>query len=377
MKQKYDYLIVGAGLFGATFARLATDRGYRCMVIDKREHAGGNVYCEEIEGINVHKYGAHIFHTSNREVWDFVNAIVPFNRYTNSPVAQAPDGRIYNLPFNMHTFYSMWGVKTPAEAEAKLAEQREDALQRMAADGIESPRNLEEQAIALIGRDIYELLIKGYTEKQWGRKCSELPAFIIRRLPVRLTFDNNYFNDCFQGIPEGGYNKLISGLLDGAELRLGCDFFADREYYESIASKVVFTGKIDEYFGYRYGKLEYRTVRFETEVIDEPNHQGCAVVNYTDAAVPYTRVIEHKHFESFGPAVYENPHTVISREYSTEWCDGMEPYYPVNDERNQTLYGRYKKLAEECDDVIFGGRLAEYKYYDMAPVIEKVFELWK
>lgn len=377
MKQKYDYLIVGAGLFGATFARLATDRGYRCMVIDKREHAGGNVYCEEIEGINVHKYGAHIFHTSNREVWDFVNAIVPFNRYTNSPVAQAPDGRIYNLPFNMNTFYSMWGVKTPAEAEAKLAEQREDALQRMAADGIESPRNLEEQAIALIGRDIYELLIKGYTEKQWGRKCSELPAFIIRRLPVRLTFDNNYFNDCFQGIPEGGYNKLISGLLDGTELRLGCDFFADREYYESIASKVVFTGKIDEYFGYRYGKLEYRTVRFETEVIDEPNHQGCAVVNYTDAAVPYTRVIEHKHFESFGPAVYENPHTVISREYSTEWCDGMEPYYPVNDERNQTLYGRYKKLAEECDDVIFGGRLAEYKYYDMAPVIEKVFELWK
>lgn len=377
MKQKYDYLIVGAGLFGATFARLATDRGYRCLVIDKREHAGGNVYCEEIEGINVHKYGAHIFHTSNREVWDFVNAIVPFNRYTNSPVAQAPDGRLYNLPFNMNTFYAIWGVKTPAEAEAKLAEQRKEALEIMAADGIESPRNLEEQAIALIGRDIYEALIKGYTEKQWGRKCTELPAFIIRRLPVRLTFDNNYFNDCFQGIPEGGYNRLINGLLKGSELRLGCDFFADREYYESIASKLVFTGKIDEYFGYKYGKLEYRTVRFETEVVDTPNHQGCAVVNYTDAAVPYTRVIEHKHFETFGPAVYENPHTVISREYSTEWSDGMEPYYPVNDERNQTLYGRYKKLAEECDDVIFGGRLAEYKYYDMAPVIEKVFELWK
>lgn len=366
---KYDYLIVGAGLFGATFAHLARKRGKRCLVIDKRPHAGGNIYCENIEGINVHKYGAHIFHTSDKEVWDFVNSIVPFNRYTNCPVAQAPDGRLYNLPFNMNTFYQMWGVKTPAEAQAKLDEQRREAVWRMKAEGVTEPRNLEEQALTLIGRDIYEQLIKGYTEKQWGRKCTELPAFIIRRLPVRLAFDNNYFNDSYQGIPIGGYNRLIDGLLDGVELRLDTDFFADRARWESIADKIVFTGKIDEFYGYRFGKLEYRTVRFETETFDEPNHQGNAVVNYTAADVPYTRIIEHKHFETFGNAVYDNPRTVISREYSTEWTDGMEPFYPVNDARNQAVYEQYRALAAQETSVIFGGRLAEYKYYDMAPII--------
>ena len=366
---KYDYLIVGAGLFGATFAYLARKRGKRCLVIDKRSHAGGNIYCENVEGINVHKYGAHIFHTSDKEVWDFVNSIVPFNRYTNCPVAQAPDGKLYNLPFNMNTFYQMWGVKTPAEAQAKLDEQRRDAVERMNEEGITEPRNLEEQALTLIGRDIYEQLIKGYTEKQWGRKCTELPAFIIRRLPVRMTFDNNYFNDSYQGIPIGGYNRLIDGLLDGVEVKLDTDFFADRARWESIADKIVFTGKIDEFYGYRFGKLEYRTVRFETETLDEPNHQGNAVVNYTAADVPYTRIIEHKHFETFGAAVYDNPHTVISREYSTEWTDGMEPFYPVNDERNQAVYEQYRTLALQESSVIFGGRLAEYKYYDMAPII--------
>ncbi len=366
---KYDYLIVGAGLFGATFAHLALKRGKRCLVIDKRPHAGGNIYCENIEGINVHKYGAHIFHTSDKEVWDFVNSIVPFNRYTNCPVAQAPDGQLYNLPFNMNTFYQMWGVKTPAEAQAKLDEQRREAVWRMKAEGVTEPRNLEEQALTLIGRDIYEQLIKGYTEKQWGRKCTELPAFIIRRLPVRLAFDNNYFNDSYQGIPIGGYNRLIDGLLDGVELRLDTDFFADRARWESIADRIVFTGKIDEFYGYRFGKLEYRTVRFETETLDEPNHQGNAVVNYTAADVPYTRIIEHKHFETFGNAVYDNPRTVISREYSTEWTDGMEPFYPVNDARNQAVYEQYRALAAQETSVIFGGRLAEYKYYDMAPII--------
>lgn len=366
---KYDYLIVGAGLFGTTFAHLARKQGKRCLVIDKRPHAGGNIYCENIEGINVHKYGAHIFHTSDREVWDFVNSIVPFNRYTNCPVAQAPDGRLYNLPFNMNTFYQMWDVKTPAEAQAKLDEQRREAVGRMKAEGVTEPRNLEEQALTLIGRDIYEQLIKGYTEKQWGRKCTELPAFIIRRLPVRMTFDNNYFNDSYQGIPIGGYNRLIDGLLDGVELRLDTDFFADRAHWESIADKIVFTGKIDEFYGYRFGKLEYRTVRFETETLDEPNHQGNAVVNYTAADVPYTRIIEHKHFEAFGNAVYDNPRTVISREYSTEWTDGMEPFYPVNDARNQAVYEQYRALAAQETSVIFGGRLAEYKYYDMAPII--------
>ena len=374
---KYDYLIVGAGLFGATFAHLARKQGKRCLVIDKRPHAGGNIYCENIEGINVHKYGAHIFHTSDKEVWDFVNSIVPFNRYTNCPVAQAPDGRLYNLPFNMNTFYQMWGVKTPAEAQAKLDEQRREAVERMNTEGVTEPRNLEEQALTLIGRDIYEQLIKGYTEKQWGRKCTELPAFIIRRLPVRMTFDNNYFNDSYQGIPIGGYNRLIDGLLDGVELRLDTDFFADRAHWESIADKIVFTGKIDEFYGYGFGKLEYRTVRFETETLDEPNHQGNAVVNYTAADVPYTRIIEHKHFETFGNAVYDNPRTVISREYSTEWTDGMEPFYPVNDARNQAVYEQYRALAAQETSVIFGGRLAEYKYYDMAPIIAQALNHFK
>ena len=373
----HDYLIVGAGLFGATFAHLARKRGKRCLVIDKRPHSGGNIYCEEIEGINVHKYGAHIFHTSDCEVWDFVNSIVPFNRYTNSPVAQAPDGRLYNLPFNMNTFYQMWGVRTPAEAQAKLEEQRRDAVAAMEAEGVTEPRNLEEQALTLIGKDIYEQLIKGYTEKQWGRPCTELPAFIIRRLPVRMTFDNNYFNDSYQGIPIGGYNRLIDGLLDGIDVKLDTDFFANRAHWESMADRIVFTGKIDEFYDYRFGKLEYRTVRFETETLDEANRQGNAVVNYTSADVPYTRIIEHKHFETFGAAVYENPKTVISREYSTEWRDGMEPFYPVNAARTQAVYEQYRALATQEPNVIFGGRLAEYKYYDMAPIIAQVLNLFK
>lgn len=365
----YDYLIVGAGLYGATFAFLANRAGKRCLVIDKRPYSGGNIYCEEIEGINVHKYGAHIFHTSDREVWDFVNAIVPFNRFTNSPVALAPDGQLYNLPFNMNTFYRMWGVRTPAEAQARLEEQREEIVRYMESEGISEPRNLEEQALLLIGRDIYEQLIKGYTEKQWGRSCTELPPFIIRRLPVRMTFDNNYFNDTYQGIPIGGYNRLIDGLLAGIEVVHNTDFFSDRHHWESVAKKIVFTGKIDEYFSYRYGKLEYRTVRFETEVIDTANYQGNAVINYTASEVPYTRIIEHKHFEIFGNAVYDNPKTVISREYSTEWEEGMEPFYPVNDTHNQTIYEEYRMLAAAEPNVIFGGRLAEYKYYDMAPIV--------
>ena len=373
---KYDYLIVGSGLFGATFAHLATESGKRCLVIDKRCHTGGNIYCENIEGINVHKYGAHIFHTSDKRVWDFVNSFVPFNRYTNSPVAMAPDGKLYNLPFNMNTFYQMWGVKTPAEAIERLESQRREALEAMLRAGITEPRNLEEQALTLIGRDIYEQLIKGYTEKQWGRPCSDLPAFIIRRLPVRLTFDNNYFNDLYQGIPEGGYNRLIEGLLKGSDVKVGTDFFADRALWKSMAHEVVFTGKIDEYFDYRFGKLEYRTVRFETRVVDTPNYQGNAVVNYTSSQVPYTRVIEHKHFEVFGNAVYDNPHTVVSHEYSTEWTDGMEPFYPVNDSRNQAMYEQYKTLADAEAGVIFGGRLAEYKYYDMAPIIQKVMNIF-
>ena len=370
MKQ-YDYLIVGSGLFGATFAYFAKSQGKKCLVIDKRSHLGGNVYCENIEGINVHKYGAHIFHTSNKEVWDFVNSIVEFNRYTNSPVANYK-GRLYNLPFNMNTFYQMWGVVTPEEAQAKIDEQRVEAMARMQADGVSEPRNLEEQAQMLIGKDIYERLIKGYTEKQWGRKCADLPAFIIKRLPVRLVFDNNYFNDKYQGIPIGGYNKLIDGLLYGIETKTGADFFNDRTYWESLADKIVFTGKIDEFYGYCFGKLNYRTVRFEQETLDTPNYQGNAVVNYTERNVPYTRIIEHKHFEMFGQEVYNCPKTVISKEYSTEWHDGMEPYYPVNDAANTALYAKYKELADSETDVIFGGRLAEYKYYDMAPVIEKV-----
>ena len=373
MKQ-YDYLIVGSGLFGSTFAYFAQKAGKKCLVIDKRPQLGGNLYCENIERINVHKYGAHIFHTSNKQVWDFVNSIVEFNRYTNSPVANYR-GKLYNLPFNMNTFYQMWGVTTPEEAQAKLEEQRVEAIDRMRADGVTEPRNLEEQAQVLIGKDIYEKLIKGYTEKQWGRKCTDLPAFIIKRLPVRLVFDNNYFNDRYQGIPIGGYNKLIEGLLAGIETKTNADFFDNRTYWESIANKIVFTGKIDEFYDYRFGKLNYRTVRFEQEIIDKPNFQGNAVVNYTEREVPYTRVIEHKHFEMFGQEVYNSSKTVISKEYSTEWCDGMEPYYPVNDMANTELYAKYKELADKETNVIFGGRLAEYKYYDMAPIVEKVLNM--
>lgn len=372
---KYDYLIVGSGLFGATFACKARQAGKRCLVIDKRPHTGGNIYCENIEGINVHKYGAHIFHTSDREVWEFVNSIVPFNRYTNSPVAMAPDGRLYNLPFNMNTFWQMWGVTTPQQAQAKIEEQRAEFVAALRAEGVSEPRNLEEQAISLIGRDIYEKLIKGYTEKQWGRPCTELPAFIIKRLPVRMVFDNNYFNDSFQGIPVGGYNRLTEGLLDGTEVLTESDFFADRSHWESVADKILFTGKIDEFYGYRFGKLEYRTVRFETETLDTPNHQGNAVVNYTSREVPYTRIIEHKHFESFGAEVEANPKTVISREYSTEWREGMEPFYPVNDERNSALFAQYRELAENEPKVLFGGRLAEYKYYDMHQIIANALRM--
>ncbi len=375
LRDHYDYLIVGSGLFGATVARRATDAGKRCLVIEKRPHIGGNIYCENVSGINVHRYGAHIFHTSDREVWDFVNRYVEFNRYTNCPVASAPDGRLYNLPFNMNTFYQMWGVKTPAEAAAKLDEQRREAVKAMEAAGVTEPRNLEEQALVLIGRDIYEQLIKGYTEKQWGRPCSELPAFIIRRLPVRMVFDNNYFNDTYQGIPVGGYNPLIEALLEGSDVLTDTDFFADRTRWESIADKIVFTGCIDEYFGYRYGHLDYRTVRFDTETLDTPNYQGNAVINYTSADIPFTRIIEHKHFESFGQDVYANPHTVISREYSAEWHEGAEPFYPVNDSRNTDLYNRYKALADATPGVIFGGRLAEYRYYDMAPTISRALSL--
>lgn len=372
---RYDYLIVGSGLFGATFAYKAKQIGKKCLVIDKRHHIGGNVYCENIENINVHKYGAHIFHTSNKEVWDFVNSIVEFNRYTNSPVANF-QGKLYNLPFNMNTFYQMWGVITPQQAKKKIEQQKAVAVEEMKKVGILEPRNLEEQAISLIGTDIYETLIKGYTEKQWGRKCTELPAFIIKRLPVRFVYDNNYFNDKYQGIPIGGYNKLIEGLLDGIETRTGIDFFEDKNYWENIADKIVFTGKIDEFYDYCFGKLEYRTVIFEEEIHDCSNYQGNAVINYTERDVPYTRIIEHKHFEMFGADVDNCPKTVISKEYSTEWKDGMEPYYPVNDEKNNTLYTKYKKLADEEENVIFGGRLAEYKYYDMAPIIEKVLKMF-
>ena len=392
--KKYDYLIVGSGLFGATFAHLAHKQGKTCLVIDKRPHLGGNIYCENIEGINVHKYGAHIFHTSNKEVWNFVNTIVEFNRYTNSPVANYK-GKLYNLPFNMNTFYQMWGVTTPEEAQAKIDEQKAEAVAKMKADGVSEPRNLEEQAQVLIGKDIYERLIKGYTEKQWGRKCTDLPAFIIKRLPVRLVFDNNYFNDKYQGIPVGGYNKLIDGLLEGIDTLTSVDFFADniqklaenkeasqkagliKDCWQEIAEKLVFTGKIDQFYDYQFGKLNYRTVRFEQEIIDCPNYQGNAVVNYTEQEVPYTRVIEHKHFEMFGAEVYNCPKTVISKEYSTEWKDGMEPYYPVNDKENSELYAQYKNLADQEKDVIFGGRLAEYKYYDMAPIIEKALAMFK
>ncbi len=367
----YDFLIVGSGLYGATFAYKAKQAGKKCLVIDRRPQLGGNVYCEEKEGIHVHTYGAHIFHTANKEVWDFVNALVPFNRYTNCPVANYK-GELYNLPFNMNTFYQMWGVHTPDEAKRKIEEQRAEAA--AALNGRE-PANLEEQALMLVGKDIYEKLIKSYTEKQWGRPCTELPAFIIRRLPLRFIFDNNYFNDPYQGIPIGGYNVLIERLLEGIETRTNCDFFAHREELTALADAIVYTGPIDAYYDYRFGKLQYRTVRFETETLDTPNYQGNAVINYTDRETPFTRIIEHKHFEAFGQAVYDNPKTIISREYSTEWQPGMEPYYPVNDETNTVLFARYKELAEAEKNVFFGGRLAEYKYFDMSPTIEQALHL--
>ena len=352
----YDVLIVGAGLYGTTMARRLHEKGKRVLVIEKRDHVGGNVYTEEIEGIQVHRYGAHIFHTNDKAVWDYVNRFAAFNRYTNSPVANY-HGELYSLPFNMYTFNRMWGVVTPQEAEEKIAAQR-------AAAGITEPKNLEEQAISLVGTDIYEKLVKGYTEKQWGRPCAELPAFIIRRLPVRFTFDNNYFNARYQGIPVGGYTAMVERMLSGIEVRLGADYLADKAAWEALADTVVYTGPIDRYFDYCYGPLEYRSVRFETEVLDMANYQGNAVVNYTDRETPYTRIIEHKHFE-FGT----QPKTVISREYSSEWRPGDEPYYPVNDEKNKSLYERYRALAETDSHVIFGGRLGEYRYYDMDAVI--------
>lgn len=361
----YDYLIVGSGLYGATFAYLANKAGKKCLVIDRRSQFGGNIFCENIDGIHVHKYGAHIFHTSSKKVWDFVNSFVPFNRYTNSPVANF-HGKLFNLPFNMNTFYQIWGVTTPEDASAKIEEQKKEC-------GIAEPKNLEEQAISLVGHDIYETLVKEYTEKQWGRPCAELPSFIIKRLPVRFTFDNNYFNDAYQGIPIGGYNKLTDGLLSGIETICGADYFADREKWNGMAEKIVFTGKIDEFFGYKFGKLEYRTVRFETETLDVQNFQGNAVVNYTSHDEPFTRIIEHKHFEPENPAYSQNK-TVISKEFSTEWHEGLEPFYPVNDEKNAKLYKKYKELADIQSKVIFGGRLAEYKYYDMDDVIAKAME---
>ena len=364
MKQ-YDYVIVGSGLFAGVWAYLANKQGKKCLVIEKRDHLGGNIYCEDVEGIHVHKYGAHIFHTSNREVWDFVNSLAEFNRYTNSPVANYK-GEMYNMPFNMNTFYQLWQVKTPVEAQAKIEEQRREMEGR-------EPQNLEEQAISLVGRDIYEKLIKEYTEKQWGRRCTELPAFIIRRLPVRFTFDNNYFRDPYQGIPIGGYNVLINRLLEGVDVRLSADFMVNRKEWMALADKTVYTGAVDAYYSYCYGKLSYRTVRFETELLEGvENYQGNAVVNYTDAATPYTRIIEHKHFE-FGT----QSDTVISKEFSSEWTEGSEPYYPVNDGHNEALYKKYKELADKEPNVIFGGRLAEYKYYDMDKVIESALERYE
>ena len=357
----YDYLIVGAGLYGAVFAREAKKAGKSCLVIDKRDHIAGNIYTQEMEGIQVHRYGAHIFHTNNRQVWEYLGQFAEFNRYTNSPVANYK-GEIYNMPFNMNTFNKLWGVITPAQAQAKIQEQR-------AAAGITEPKNLEEQAISLVGTDIYEKLVKGYTEKQWGRPCSQLPAFIIQRLPVRFVYDNNYFNALYQGIPVGGYTAMVQRMLEGVEVRLGQDYLADKAGWDAQAKKVVYTGPIDAYFGSCYGPLEYRSVRFETEVLDTPNYQGNAVVNYTDAETPYTRVIEHKHFE-FGT----QPKTVISREYSAEWKPGDEPYYPVNDQKNGELYARYKALADQEEKTIFGGRLGEYKYYDMDKVVEAALD---
>jgi len=371
MMQHYDYLIVGSGLYGSTFAYKAKQAGKTCLVIDKRSHAGGNVYCEKVEGINVHKYGAHIFHTNNKSVWDFVNSIVEFNRYTNCPIANFK-GELYNLPFNMNTFYRMWGVTTPTEAVAKLEEQRAEARRRLADLSVSEPRNLEEQAQLLVGKDIYEILIKEYTEKQWGRKCTELPAFIIRRLPVRLIYDNNYFNDKYQGIPIGGYNKLIEGLLAGVEVRLNTNFFAKKEVLMAIADRIVYTGAIDEYFDYYYGKLEYRTVSFDMTVENCTNYQGNAVINYNEAKYPFTRIIEHKHFE-FG----KQPSTIITKEYPQEYTPSDEPYYPINDEKNLKCFNKYKLLAEKDSRVIFGGRLGQYAYFDMDDTIASAILLTK
>lgn len=372
----YDFLIVGSGLYGAVFACMAHRRGYRCLVLEKRKQTGGNIYCEEKDGIHIHQYGPHIFHTSNREVWDFVNALVPFNRYTNAPVARSGN-RLYNLPFNMNTFYQLWGVCTPAEAEAILQEQRRETVEKMRREGRTEAENLEEQALLLAGKDIYETLIKDYTEKQWGRPCRELPAFIIRRLPLRLCFDNNYFKDLYQGIPEGGYNRLTEALLEGVDVLTDTDYLERREHWNAQASKIVYTGRIDEFYDFRFGHLEYRTVCFEEEKLMTPNFQGNAVVNYTDRSVPYTRIIEHKHFEVFGEEVYRNPVTYVSREYSVEWKEGLEPYYPINDEKNNRIYRKYRELAQKEKKVIFGGRLAEYQYYDMHHIVEKVLNLWK
>ena len=358
--KKYDYLLVGSGLFAGVFAYFAKKEGKSCLVLEKRDHIGGNIACEEVEGINVHKYGAHIFHTSNKQVWKFVNDLVEFNRYTNSPVANYK-GEMYNMPFNMNTFSKMWKISTPEEAKQIIDEQRKIIKGE--------PKNLEEQAISLVGTHIYQKLVKGYTEKQWGRSCKDLPAFIIKRLPVRYTYDNNYFNDLYQGIPIGGYNKIVEKLFEGCDVRLNTDYLEKKAEYDAMAEKVVYTGTIDSYFDYRFGKLQYRTVRFENEVLDTDNYQGNAVINYTDRETPYTRIIEHKHFE-FGT----QPKTVISKEYPCEWTEGMEPYYPVNDERNQELYKKYAELAEAEEHVIFGGRLAEYKYYDMDKVIESAFQ---
>ena len=353
--KKYDYILVGSGLYSGVFAWFAKQKGKKCLVLAKRDHIGGNVYCENTEGIHVHKYGAHIFHTSNKEVWQFVNSLAEFNRYTNSPVANYK-GEMYNMPFNMNTFSKMWNISTPAEAKKIIEEQKKEITGE--------PKNLEEQAISLVGREIYEKLVKGYTEKQWGRDCTALPAFIIKRLPVRYTYDNNYFNDLYQGIPIGGYNVIIDRLFEGCDIETGVDYLEKKEYYDGLGEKIVYTGTIDAYYKYQFGKLEYRSLRFESEVLDEENHQGVAVVNYTDRETPYTRIIEHKHFE-FGT----QPKTVITREYPVTWQEGMEPYYPVNDEKNQALYQKYAKLAEKEEHVIFGGRLGEYKYYDMDKVI--------
>ena len=353
--KKYDYILVGSGLYSGVFAWFAKQKGKKCLVLEKRDHIGGNVYCENTEGIHVHKYGAHMFHTSNKEVWQFVNSLAEFNRYTNSPVANYK-GEMYNMPFNMNTFSKMWNISTPAEAKKIIEEQKKEITGE--------PKNLEEQAISLVGREIYEKLVKGYTEKQWGRDCTALPAFIIKRLPVRYTYDNNYFNDLYQGIPIGGYNVIIDRLFEGCDIETGVDYLEKKEYYDGLGEKIVYTGTIDAYYKYQFGKLEYRSLRFESEVLDEENHQGVAVVNYTDRETPYTRIIEHKHFE-FGT----QPKTVITREYPVTWQEGMEPYYPVNDEKNQALYQKYAKLAEKEEHVIFGGRLGEYKYYDMDKVI--------